>query len=198
MTSASTPAVYRWTGRAATSSSRTTASETTGIGIELGGGSLENVLEGNTTDANGAQGIYVADDATDPLGNPLPGMGNLVLANTATRNLADGIVVAKGGHTITANVTRDNLGWGINAALVGSIDGSGNVATGNGKPEKCMGVACKAEWVPPDTEITDGPARATPNTSAQFRFTGSDDTSPAAALRFTCSLDDGAFVVCSC
>ena len=34
---------------------------------------------------HGAQGIYVADDATDPLGEPVPGLGNLLIANSAER-----------------------------------------------------------------------------------------------------------------
>jgi large repetitive protein len=173
------------------------ASETSGIGIELGGGSLENLVERNTADGNGAQGIYVGDDATDPLGNPIPELGNLLLANTANDNLADGIVVAKGGHTIADNFTRDNLGWGILAALVGTIDGSGNVATGNGKPEQCIGVVCKEEWVPPETTIDSGPDLETSSASATFRFSGEDDTTPSTALTFQCSLDEGRFAACS-
>src|SRR5919106_553521 len=165
------------------------ASDTLGIGIELGGGSLENVLVDNVTNANGAQGIYVADDATDALGTPVAGLGNVLVGNTAIANLSDGIVVAKGGHTLTANVARTNKGWGINAALVGTVDGGGNVATGNEKPEQCMGVECREEWVAPETTITILPPEATPNTSTSFSFSGTDDTSPASALRFACSLD---------
>ena len=149
------------------------ASSTTGIGIELGGGSLGNDVVRNTATENGAQGIYVADDATDGLGNPLHELGNLLLRNTASGNLADGIVVAKGGHTLTANIANDNSGWGINAA-VASIDGSGNVATVNLKPEQCVGVVCKGEWNPPETTITDRPADATNSTAASFAFSATE------------------------
>ena len=166
------------------------AGETTGIGIELGGGSLENVLDRNTASDNGALGIYVADDANDAAGNPLPGVGNLVRANTANGNGSDGIVLAKGGHTVTANVTRDNHGWGINAALVGTIDGGGNVASGNGKPEQCVGVVCTSEGLLPETFITDAPADPTNRTVATFGFAATG------AAGFECSFDDDAFSVC--
>ena len=39
------------------------------------------------------------------------------------------IALAKGGHTLTANVTRGNRGWGINAGLL-NTDGGRNVAIG--------------------------------------------------------------------
>ena len=35
----------------------------TGIGIELGGGSYDNTIVGNTANGNGAQGIYVGDES---------------------------------------------------------------------------------------------------------------------------------------
>jgi parallel beta-helix repeat protein len=172
------------------------ASSTSGIGIELGGGSLENDVVLNTAIENGAQGIYVADDATDGLGNPLSELGNLLLRNTASGNLSDGIVVAKGGHTVTANIADDNRGWGINAGLA-SIDGSGNVATGNLKPEQCVGVVCKEEWNPPETMITDHPADPTNSTSVTIAFVGTDDTSPPSGLRFECSVDEAPFAPCT-
>jgi large repetitive protein len=153
------------------------ASDTSGIGIELGGGSLANVVEGNRADDNGADGIVVADEAT-------VGDGNLLRANTADRNGADGIVVAKGGHTVTANVTHGNLGWGINAALGTTIDGGGNVASGNGKPAQCAGVACAAMGAAPETFITDGPDDPTNETVAAFVFVA------AGAVGFECALDD--------
>jgi len=172
------------------------ASETSGIGIELGGGSLGNVLEGNIADANAAHGIYVSDEATDPKGALIAGLGNLVIANSTIGNRADGIVIAKGGHTVAGNVTRNNSSWGILAAP-GTIDGSGNVGTGNGKEEQCSGVVCRPEWLPPETQITGAPAAFTSSRPAQIVFTGSDDTSPASSLAFACSLDGGAFVTCA-
>ena len=166
------------------------ASETNGIGIELGGGSLENTVADNVASENGSVGIYVGDDAADPLGVPIPGLGNSLLGNLADGNRADGIVVAKGGHTLRANVARDNAGTGINAAL-NTIDGGLNVATGNLKPEQCVGVICKAEWNAPETTITGAPPEATTGRSASFAFAGDDDTTAASALRFECRLDPG-------
>ena len=71
------------------------------------------------------------------------------------------------------------------------------MASGNGYPDQCLGVVCKAEWNPPETEITEHPPVATRDSSATFRFVATDDTSAPAALRLTCRLDDGAFVACS-
>jgi hypothetical protein len=102
----------------------------------------------NSANANGAAGIYVADEAlTDALTAP----GNRLVGNTASGNVADGIDLSKGGHRVTANVARGNGGWGINAA-VGTVDGGGNVATDNLKPEQCVGVVCTAQ--PPCTSAT--------------------------------------------
>jgi parallel beta-helix repeat protein len=167
------------------------ASSTTGIGIELLGGSLGNDLMWNRANANGTAGIFLADDAPE-------GPGNVLLGNTASGNLSDGIVVAKGGHTITANVANDDGGWGIVAAP-GNVDGGGNVAVGNRKPAQCSGIACVVDRAPPDTTITDRPDDPTRSTSATFRFTGTDDTSPPSALRFECRLESRGddFVRCS-
>jgi parallel beta-helix repeat protein len=167
------------------------ASDTTGIGIELLGGSLENDLLRNRANGNGALGIYLADEAMD-------GLGNLLLGNTASGNSSDGIAVAKGGHTITANLANHNGGWGI-AAAPGIIDGGGNVAMGNGERGQCTGVACAEDLAPPQTTITDRPDDPTTSTSASFRFVGSDDTTPPSALAFECRLEgqDDDFVECS-
>jgi large repetitive protein len=160
------------------------ASRSSGIGIELGGGSYDNLIERNTANDNGASGIYIADEAlTEP--------GNRITRNTASGNRADGIVVAKGGHTITANDARNNGGWGINATGE-NIDGLGNVATGNGQVQQCIGVVCNEESPPPDTDILDRPNDPTNATSASFAFAGSDDSSPPAELRFECRLDSHA------
>jgi parallel beta-helix repeat protein len=126
------------------------ASETGGYGIELGGGSFDNDIVENSANTNGAAGIYVADEAlTDD--DALTAPGNRLAGNTASGNVADGIVLSKGGHRVTANIARGNGGWGINAAL-GTVDGGGNVASGNVKPEQCVGVVCTPE--PPCTPAT--------------------------------------------
>jgi parallel beta-helix repeat protein len=108
------------------------ASGTSGTGIEVLGGSFDNDVVANTANANAAMGIYVSDEAVLEPGNRLTG-------NTANGNGSDGIVLAKGGHMVTANVTRDNGGWGIEA-VPGVIDGGGNRAVGNAAA--CSGVRC--------------------------------------------------------
>ena len=173
------------------------ASETSGIGIELGGGSLGNLLEGNIANANKSQGIYVGDEALDESGILDPELGNVLVGNTTNGNGADGIGAPKAGHTLTANTARNNNGWGIYAALVGTTDGGLNVASGNDKPEQCQGVVCKADWTPPETHVTDHPPAFTRDTSATFRFGGSDNRSPVSDLTFACSLDAGPYVACT-
>jgi large repetitive protein len=115
---------------------RNVVTDTTGIGIELGGGSLRNSLLANTVRRNGAQGIYLADDATSARRNTLR-------ANLARDNASDGIVVAKGPHAVTANTAVGNGGWGILAAPE-ATDGGGNVASGNGERAQCSGVRCRS------------------------------------------------------
>jgi parallel beta-helix repeat protein len=110
------------------------ASSTTGIGIEVGSGSLDNDVLSNVAGANAGHGIYVADEAL-----LLP--GNLLDGNTASGNGGDGIHVAKGGHTISDSTANSNVGWGI-FAEEGNTDGGRNSATGNGQLEQCFGVDC--------------------------------------------------------
>ncbi|HZJ06876.1 MAG TPA: DNRLRE domain-containing protein [Nocardioidaceae bacterium] len=161
------------------------ASETTGIGIELGTGAFENHVVGNTANANSQTGISLEGEAD-------PGLGNLIEGNTASANRVDGIFAAMGGHTITANVARDNAGWGISA--LGSIDGGGNLASGNGQRAQCSGVVCRAtaDTTPPETTVGSGPAVTTSSTSATFTFSASEPGST-----FQCSLDAAAFTGCT-
>lgn len=159
------------------------ASETTGNGIELAADALDNHIVGNTANANAQAGIYVDGEAA-------PGLGNLIERNTANANRVDGILAAKGGHTITANVTRGNSGWGIRAQ--GSVDGGGNVASGNGQRSQCGGIVCRTEWVPPQTTIDAGPSAVSTSTGATFRFSADEPGS-----RFQCSLDTAAFTTCT-
>ena len=168
------------------------ASETTGYGLEVGGGSFDNDVVENRANGNAAAGIYVSDEA-------LEAPGNRVARNTANGNGGDGILLAKGGHTVAANVTRDNVGWGISAAP-GSIDGGGNVASGNGASGgQCSGVACTdgstpppPDTSPPETTIDTGPASPTLETAASFTFSASE-----AGSTFECSLDGAAFAPCA-
>jgi parallel beta-helix repeat protein len=171
-----------------------TANETTGIGIELGGGSFDNDLVRNTANANAAQGIYVADEA-------LLEPGNLLDRNTASGNLSDGIVTAKGGHVLTANVALDNKGWGINAAL-GIIDGGGNKASSNVEPLQCFGIVCSqstdlplpdpSDSTAPETTVDSGPSGIVSSATASFNFSSNDSDAT-----FECKLDIGAFESCT-
>src|SRR5918999_3560763 len=137
----------------------------------------------------------------DANGNPIG--GNLLDRNTASGNMSDGIVTAKGGHILIANVALDNRGWGINAAP-DTIDNGGNVPSGNVEPGQCLGVVCgrptdpppdPSDPEPPDTAITDGPAAG--DGTASFSFTGSDNKTAAANLKFECRLDGQEWVSCS-
>jgi len=168
------------------------ASGTSGLGIELGGGSYDNHLLANTAGGNAASGIYVADEA-------LLEPGNLLEANTADGNGGDGITIAKGGHVLVANVARGNRGWGINAGLL-NTDGGRNVAIGNGEPRQCVGIVCLSV-VPPPLDLThpDTFLDGTPETgdgTATLAFGGSDDRTGSEDLRFECRLDEGEWVSC--
>jgi parallel beta-helix repeat protein len=160
-------------------------SEGTGIGIELGGGSFNNVIAYNKATGNAAKGIYIS-------GGALPEEGNLLKGNVAIGN-GDGIFLAMGGHTLSDNLARDNRGWGIYAAPDVS-DGGGNVAYNNGERSQCYAIMCGG--APPDTNapettIASGPAATTTSTSASFSFSSSEGSST-----FECALDGAAFVAC--
>jgi hypothetical protein len=64
----------------------------------------------------------------------------LVRGNTANQNCSEGIVTGPAGALLTNNTANDNVDIGIDAVL-GTIDGGGNTATGNGT-ENCLGVIC--------------------------------------------------------
>jgi large repetitive protein len=49
----------------------------------------------------------------------------------------------------------------------------------------------------PETTIDSGPAASTGSSVATFRFSGTDNVTPAAQLTFECSLDGGAFEPCT-
>ncbi len=103
------------------------ASNSNGTGIELED-AFATVLLLNRANANKARGIFVDGEAKDA--GDEDRAGNLLDQNTADDNRGDGIVLAKGGHTITGNAAHRNDGWGIYASP-GTIDGGGNAASGN-------------------------------------------------------------------
>ena len=108
-------------------------------GFALGNGH-DIVVRGNTANRTGSSGISLeggefAPDGVTPIGPAL------VEGNTANENLDDGISVAAGGHTVTDNNAHNNAGYGIASDEL-NVDGGGNRASGNGRPEQCLGVVC--------------------------------------------------------
>jgi len=97
-----------------------------GIGIKI----QANNASGNCI------GIFVDDPAAQ------------VKRNIANQNCSEGIVTGPAGAFLRNNVANDNTDIGIDA-VVGTIDGGGNTATGNGT-ENCIGVICLASAVPDD------------------------------------------------
>ena len=95
------------------------------IGIDPSGTGLKvqhNDVPGNCI------GLFIDDPAA------------LVRFNTANGNCDTGIVSAQAGATLTGNTANDNGQIGIDA-VVNTVDGGGNTATGN-PTENCLGVLC--------------------------------------------------------
>jgi Periplasmic copper-binding protein (NosD) len=95
------------------------------IGITPSGNGM--LVQKNDTSQN-CIGIFV-DDPTA-----------LVRGNTANLNCSEGIVTGSAGAFLRNNTANDNADIGIDA-VVGTIDGGGNTATGNGTMD-CLGVIC--------------------------------------------------------
>ena len=159
------------------------AGSTLGAGISLEALSFSNVVRLNIASGNGGEGIEVADSA--PIGQ-----GNVVERNTADANGGDGIIVEGAGHTLTANSTMLNGGWGIYAP-VGAIDGGGNFAAGNMEPGQCLGIVCTRGATPgaPDTWFVEKPAPVSHSRNASFTYLGRDESTPLVNLVFECRLD---------
>lgn len=162
-------------------------------GFGIGNGLNIRVLN-NVANSTGGAGISLEGGAFDANGNAVGGA--LIAGNTTNENLADGITVAEGGHTIANNTAHHNGGFGIFAE--GNIDGGGNVASGNAEPAQCVGVVCGAGGAPPltppdptapETTITGAPLNPTGSMSAVFTFTASDNVTPLTAMVFECRLD---------
>ena len=95
------------------------------IGISPSGVGLK--VQTNETTGN-CTGIFVDDPAA------------LVRWNNASGNCSTGIIVGQAGATLAKNNADNNDDIGIDAVL-GTIDGGGNTAIGNGV-ENCLGVVC--------------------------------------------------------
>jgi CSLREA domain-containing protein len=162
-----------------------------GSGIALEGDSLGNVVRDNNVDGSAGSGISIAVDALDLDGNVIEG-------NQANSTLADGIETTGGGHTLRDNATHNNAAFGIQAADF-TVDGGNNRASGNGEPTQCEGVVCvvtgpvapiEPDITGPDTAFTLTPVPPSSTlATVRFEFTGSDNRTPAEALRFECRLD---------
>lgn len=95
------------------------------------GTSDANVISHNVANSELDDGIFVTPGAT----------AALLERNTADGNGDDGIDVRAPGTRVTANTTNDNRDLGIEAVL-GTIDGGGNRARGNGNALQCTNVSC--------------------------------------------------------
>ncbi|WP_300009130.1 right-handed parallel beta-helix repeat-containing protein [Pseudonocardia sp.] len=168
-------------------------SNASGIGVE---GGADHRIIGNTANETGAEGISVEAENLDANGLPVDGV--LIEGNTANGNGSSGISVLGGGHTLTGNAAYHNLAFGI-FADDGTIDGGGNTASGNAEAQQCVGVVCGIGTPPPvgasdilrpDTVLVTTPTNPSSNLDAAvFTFTGTDNATPAEALRFECRLD---------
>jgi CSLREA domain-containing protein len=158
------------------------ANTTGGAGISLEGGAFDALgnpvggalIEGNTTNENGSDGMSITT------------AGHTIRDNTAYNNFGFGIMAGEA------------LEPGQLPGPDANIDGGGNVANGNAEPEQCVGVVCTLGNAPaptapdltaPETQITGSPLNPTASTSAMFTFTGVDNLIPATALTFECRLD---------
>ena len=136
-----------------------------GLGTPVGGA----VIEDNTANENGGNGIVVADG------------GHTIRDNDAHNN-AD--------YGIDAGDTPANGGT--------NVDGGSNRASGNGRLEQCAGVTCVTsgsvplvgpDLVEPVTAIDTHPTDPTGSTSATFTFSATDAGTPPTAMVYECRID---------
>lgn len=89
----------------------------------------------NTVTGNAVHGIALS-------GGDAASITGVVEHNTVERNGRDGIFSETPGAFIAKNRANGNTRLGMNA-VVGTIDGGGNRASGNGDLRQCVGVYCK-------------------------------------------------------
>jgi parallel beta-helix repeat protein len=174
-------------------------------GIALGN-SLNAFIANNLSNRSGGAGISIESAEFDLNGNPIGAA--TIQDNTANENGENGISVSDGGHTIRDNIAHNNAVWGIAAGEAlepgappnpaANIDGGGNLASGNGIPEQCVGVVCAGGAAPPvtpldltapNTFLITAPVSPTGSFAATFAFSGTDNFVPLTALIFECRLD---------
>jgi parallel beta-helix repeat protein len=106
------------------------------VGITLGIrdpfiGGADNVVRGNVVRRSRVDGIVVVQKDRH----------SVLIGNVVTRSADDGFDVDSSTTTLTANRARRNGDLGIEAVL-GVIDGGGNIARHNGDPLQCTNIFC--------------------------------------------------------
>jgi hypothetical protein len=71
----------------------------------------------------------------------------------------------------------------------GSLNGTSSLGYGD--------LVVAPDTIPPETAISDGPAKLTRSATASFEFSGSDNLTPSEQIGFSCSLDGSAYAGCS-
>ena len=97
------------------------------------------LIAGNHSTQNGADGIHVSQEMTDP--DTHIQVSDL-RGNRTDRNGDDGIDVRSDKVALVANIAMSNFDLGIDA-VAGVLDGGGNRAFGNGDPLQCVNIACR-------------------------------------------------------
>ena len=98
----------------------------------------------------------------------------------------------------TSGKTYTGLGIGPHTFEVRASDAAGNV---DGSPAsyswEIQAPAPTPDTTAPETTITEQPPAVTTETSASFRFSGTDNVTAPGSLTFECKLDTGSYVACT-
>ena len=94
-----------------------------------------NVVQGNHVSATMADGVSVATSGDGPVDT------TTLSGNIVTGSGGDGIHVNSPATTVTRNRAIHNAHFGIEA-VVGVLDGGGNIASGNGTTDQCINIQC--------------------------------------------------------
>lgn len=103
--------------------------------------SLNAGFSGNLVSRNVVGTVGAPFPAADAISVAAGATGNVLLANTATGAVDDGIDVEEPTTTLIRNRAFGNGDFGIEA-VTGVIDGGGNRAWDNGNPLQCLNVDC--------------------------------------------------------
>ena len=131
-----------------------------GFGLILDGSGTNTIVRNRITGGRGPAVLVTSLDSPDPsVGNVLSrnrvssggtdalvvehgAVNTLVDQNRASDSGGDGIRIDAPGTVVTRNIADDNRALGIQGG-VGTVDGGGNRARGNGDPVQCTGVICR-------------------------------------------------------